>query len=38
MAGCSEYREHPDPIKAKNLFYQHVTIGFQKETLLYGVS
>jgi len=38
MAGCCEHLEHLDPIKAKNLFYQQVTIGFEKETLLHGVS
>jgi len=38
MAGCSEHQEHSDPIKAKNMFYQHVTIGFEKETLLHGIS
>jgi len=38
MAGCSEHREHSDPIKVMNLFYQEVTIGFQKAALLHGVS
>ena len=38
MAGCSEHQEHSDTIKAKNLFCQQVTIDFQKETLLHGVS
>jgi hypothetical protein len=38
MAGCSEYQELSDPIKGKKYFYQQVTIGFQKKTLLHGVS